>query len=187
MSKKSTKLEAFRNVLLDNNISAETIEKNDELIEAIKKNAETIEDYRHPSYVRHLLSDIVMLTFFAILSNANEWGEIESFGKQKEKWLRKYLELPNGIPTDDTIRLVISNINTDHFFELTVHLLIETMEKMITLGGKEETVYEKEILSVDGKESRGSKRLDRWAGESTPNVKCLFRRLRDVYRTEIHP
>ena len=41
MSKKSTKLEAFRNVLLDNNISAETIEKNDELIEAIKKNAET--------------------------------------------------------------------------------------------------------------------------------------------------
>lgn len=160
MSKKSTKLEAFRNVLLDNNISAETIEKNDELIEAIKKNAETIEDYRHPSYVRHLLSDIVMLTFFAILSNANEWGEIESFGKQKEKWLRKYLELPNGIPTDDTIRLVISNINTDHFFELTVHLLIETMEKMITLGGKEETVYEKEILSVDGKESRGSKRLD---------------------------
>lgn len=160
MSKKSTKLEAFRNVLLDNNISAETIEKNDELIEAIKKNAETIEDYRHPSYVRHLLSDIVMLTFFAILSNANEWGEIESFGKQKEKWLRKYLELPNGIPTDDTIRLVISNINTDHFFELTVHLLIETMEKMITLGGKEETVYEKEILSVDGKESRGSKRMD---------------------------
>ena len=88
MSKKSTKLEAFRNVLLDNNISAETIEKNDELIEAIKKNAETIEDYRHPSYVRHLLSDIVMLTFFAILSNANEWGEIESFGKQKEQWLR---------------------------------------------------------------------------------------------------
>ena len=88
MSKKSTKLEAFRNVLLDNNISAETIEKNDELIEAIKKNAETIEDYRHPSYVRHLLSDIVMLTFFAILSNANEWGEIESFGKQQYHGIR---------------------------------------------------------------------------------------------------
>ena len=46
-------------------------------------------DYRHPSYTRHLLGDIIMIVLFAVLGNANEWGEIENFAKRKEKWLRK--------------------------------------------------------------------------------------------------
>jgi hypothetical protein len=39
-------------------------------------------------------------------ANANEWAEIEVFAKKKEKWLRQHLDLPNGIPTDDTCRIV---------------------------------------------------------------------------------
>ena len=69
------------------------------MIQTIKKYADSVPDYRHPSYTRHLLGDIIMIVFFAILGNANEWGEIETFAKKKEKWLRKYLELPYGIPT----------------------------------------------------------------------------------------
>ena len=34
-----------------------------------------------------------MLTLFAVLSNANEWSEIEAFGIKKEKWLRNYLRI----------------------------------------------------------------------------------------------
>ena len=82
------------------------------MIQTIKKYADSVPDYRHPSYTRDLLGDIIMIVFFAILGNANEWGEIETFAKKKEKWLRKYLELPYGIPTDDTYRIVIGNINT---------------------------------------------------------------------------
>ncbi len=99
-----------------------------------------------------------MLTFFAVLANANEWGEIETFGKQKEKWLRNYLELPYGIPTDDTIRLVNSNINTDHFFEVTVKLLLQTVDQILRCADKENGIYGQDIPAVDGKESRGSKR-----------------------------
>lgn len=47
--------------------------------------------------------DIIMLVFFAILANADDWVEIEVFGKEHEDFLRKYLELPNGIPSHDTI------------------------------------------------------------------------------------
>ncbi len=50
------------------------IEKNDMLIHTIKKYADSVADYRHPSYTRHLLGDIIMIVFFAILGNANEWG-----------------------------------------------------------------------------------------------------------------
>ena len=96
MAKKSTKLQALQDVFEGNGISPEMIGHNDTLIEKIKGYADMVSDYRHASYVKHLLGDIIMITFFAILGNADEWGEIESFAKKKEKWLRKYLELPYG-------------------------------------------------------------------------------------------
>ncbi len=158
MSKKSTRLEALCHTFQENNISSESIEINDALIKQIKKHADSVPDYRHPSYVKHLLGDIIMIVFFAILGNANEWGEIESFAKKKEGWLRKYLELPYGIPTDDTYRIVIGNIDTEHFFRITVGLLLNTVDGILKAAGKEEVFHEKGIVSVDGKVSCGSGR-----------------------------
>lgn len=165
MAKKSTRLEALSETFRENGITSETLEGNGALIEKIKKQADAVPDYRHPSYIRHLLGDIIMIVFFAVLGNADEWGEIESFAKKKEKWLRKYLELPYGIPTDDTFRLVISNIDTSHFFQVTVGLLLQTVDGIIRLAGKEDKIQEKGIISVDGKESRGSKRKSGECGE----------------------
>lgn len=158
MPKKSTKLTALQNLLEEHQISIETIERNDTIIQELKKKAEAVPDHRHPSYTKHLLSDIIMITFFALLANANEWGEIESFAKSKEAWLRKYLALPYGIPTDDTFRLVIGNMNSEHFFQVTIAFLVEVVDKMLQLSTANKEVEEMDILSVDGKESRGSGR-----------------------------
>lgn len=165
MAKKSTRLEALHKAFEENRISPDTVELNDSLIRDIKKYADAVPDYRHPSYVRHPLGDIIMIVFFAVLGNADEWGEIESFAKRKEKWLRKYLELPCGIPTDDTYRIVMGNINTEHFYQATVQLLIRTIEGIVSLSGKEGELHEKSVVSVDGKESRGSKRKSGERGE----------------------
>lgn len=165
MAKKSTRLEMLHSIFEENGISPNTIEMSDSLIQDIKKYADAVPDYRHPSYTRHLLGDIIMIVFFAVLGNANEWGEIESFAKRKEKWLRKYLELPYGIPTDDTFRVVMGNINTEHFYQVTVQLLLHTIEGIVRLSGKEHSIHEKAIVSVDGKESRGSKRKSGEQGE----------------------
>ena len=167
MAKKSTKLQAVSGLLSENNITSDSINLSDKLIYEIKGYAENIQDYRNPAYTRHLLSDIIMIAFFAVLGNANEWGEIETFGKSKERWLRKYLELPNGIPTDDTFRIVISNINTDRFFEMTVKLLISTIDEMMKLSDKE--INEKDIIAIDGKESCGTGRKDTKDG----NIKAM--------------
>lgn len=165
MAKKSTRLEALQHTFNENGISPDTIELNDSLIQDIKKYADAVPDYRHPSYTKHLLGDIIMIVFFAVLGNANEWSEIESFAKRKEKWLRKYLELPYGIPTDDTFRLVMGNIDAGQFFQLTVRLLLQTIDGILKLSGEEGSLYEKSIVSVDGKESRGSKRKAWGQGE----------------------
>lgn len=165
MAKKSTRLEALHNMFEENGISPDTIELNDSLIQEIKKHAEAVPDYRHPSYTWHLLGDIIMIVFFAVLGNADEWGEIESFAKRKEKWLRRYLELPNGIPTDDTYRVVMGNIDTEHFYRATVQLLLDMIEDIVSLSGKGSDIHERSIVSVDGKESRGSRRKTGGQGE----------------------
>lgn len=165
MAKKSTRLEALHNTFEENGISPDTIQLNDSLIQNIKKYADAVPDYRHPSYTRHLLGDIIMIVFFAVLGNANEWGEIESFARRKEKWLRKYLELPFGIPTDDTYRIVMGNINTEHFYQMSAELLLHTIEGIVLLSGKNDSIHEKAIVSVDGKESRGSERKSGEHGE----------------------
>lgn len=165
MPKKITKLEALHNMFSENDITADSIELNDTLIQEIKKNADSVPDYRHPSYTKHLLGDIIMIVFFAVLGNANEWSEIEIFAKKKEKWLRKYLELPYGIPTDDTYRIVIGNINTEHFFNITVSLLMQTVNNILSLAENRESFNNKGIVSVDGKVSRGSGRTDSIDGE----------------------
>ena len=165
MAKKSTRLEALHNIFEENGISPDTIELNDSLIQDIKKCADMVPDYRHPSYTKHLLGDIIMIVFFAVLGNADEWGEIESFAKRKEKWLRRYLELPFGVPTDDTYRVVMGSINTEHFYQVTVQMLLHMIEDIVSLSGKRDCIHEKSIVSVDGKESRGSKRKSGEQGE----------------------
>ena len=53
MAKKSTRLEALHNIFEENGISPDTIELNDSLIMDIKKHAEAVPDYMHPSYTKH--------------------------------------------------------------------------------------------------------------------------------------
>lgn len=56
------------------------------------------------------------------------------------------------------------NINTEHFFRVAVHLLLETIDGIVQLSGKE--THEKEIICVDGKESCGSGRRDTGKSEA---------------------
>lgn len=164
MAKRSTRLEELHNTFEENGISPDTIVTNDRLIQEIKKQADAVPDYRHPSYVKHPLGDILMIVFFAVLGNADEWGEIESFAKRKEKWLRKYLELPYGVPTDDTYRIVIGSIDTEHFYHAAVGILLQTIDGIIGLMGREDNIHEKSVVSVDGKVSCGSARKATAAG-----------------------
>ena len=50
MAKKSTKLETLHGIFKENKISFDNIELSTKLIKEIKKNADAVPDYRHPSY-----------------------------------------------------------------------------------------------------------------------------------------
>jgi hypothetical protein len=61
----------------------------------------------------HKLSDILFITMAAVLSGCDDWNEIELYAEMKEEWLRKYLELPGGIPSHDTFNRVFSLLDPE--------------------------------------------------------------------------
>ena len=108
-----------------------------------------IEDKQQISKIKHKLSDIVVITLFAMLANVEYWEEIEEFGKMYFKALKRYLELPNGIPSHDTIQRVMATIKP----EVTEVLLTKWME--LKISGEDKKI--RKILNIDGKFLNGTK------------------------------
>jgi len=108
----------------------------------------TVIDIRQEKKVKHLMKDIIAIVFFALLANANEWIEIYCFAVKKEKWLRKYVELPNGIPSHDTIQRVIAMVSPE--------FLKEFQKSWNELLSSNEGEKLKRILAIDGKTQRGN-------------------------------
>jgi predicted transposase YbfD/YdcC len=71
---------------------------------------EQVPDPRIERCRRHKLIDILFIAICAIICGADSFTEMEDFGEAKEAWLRRYLELPNGIPSHDTFRRVIGRL-----------------------------------------------------------------------------
>lgn len=93
----------------------------------------------------HLLTDILFIAVCASLCGCDTWEDIYLFAQVREDWLRKFIELPNGLPSVDTIARVFSLIDPDQFeeaFRTWVSSLYKIME------GK--------IIAIDGKRVRGS-------------------------------
>lgn len=98
-----------------------------------------VEDPRVERTKRHNLLDILILAICGVICGAEGWVEIEEFGKAKEEWLKEVLELPNGIPSHDTLGRVFARIDPQQFercFFLWVQSLSETMKGVIAIDGK---------------------------------------------------
>jgi hypothetical protein len=63
----------------------------------------------------HSLRDIIILSILAVICGADGFVQIEDFGRAKEEWLRKVLDLPNGIPSHDTVGRVFSLLDPEAF------------------------------------------------------------------------
>ena len=101
------------------------------------------QDLKDPRIERtkdHLLIDIIAISILAVISGAEGWTAIETYGKTKEKWLKTFLELPNGIPSHDRISRVFQRLNPEEFatsFSNWMNLIVQK------LGA--------EVISIDGK------------------------------------
>ncbi|WP_287457266.1 ISAs1 family transposase [Leptolyngbya boryana] len=63
--------------------------------------------------IEHLLIDIVMLTICAVICGVESWGDVENYGVVKQEWLETFLDLPNGIPSHDTLERVFTRLRPE--------------------------------------------------------------------------
>ena len=97
----------------------------------------------------HQLVDILVIAVCANICAAETWEEIAEFGQAKESWFRKFLALPNGIPSHDTFRRVFLLISPKKFQE-TFLLWVRSVAE-VTAG---------EVIAIDGKAARGARTSD---------------------------
>jgi predicted transposase YbfD/YdcC len=104
-----------------------------------------IEDPRVERQKRHKLIDIITITICAVISGVEHWTEIESYGKTKYKWFKKFLELPHGVPSHDTFSRVFQVLNPE-----------ELQRCFLTWTQSVYQLSEGEIIPIDGKTLRHS-------------------------------
>jgi predicted transposase YbfD/YdcC len=101
---------------------------------------EDLDDPRVVGRCDHLLSDILAIALLAVLSGAEDFPDIEVFGKRRKGWLQEFLELPGGIPSHDTFRRVLGALDRKQFaaclFQWTKLLHEATGGKLIAIDGK---------------------------------------------------
>jgi predicted transposase YbfD/YdcC len=85
------------------------------MLEALIAELETLEDPRCEWKVEHHLLDILVIAVCAVLGEAESFEDIALYGRCKESWLRRFLDLPNGIPSHDTFRRVLMLVDPDAF------------------------------------------------------------------------
>jgi predicted transposase YbfD/YdcC len=108
--------------------------------------AESVPDTRRQwGHLLHTLSDILVISFCAIICGAQTYNDLELFGKAKSTWLSTFLDLPNGIPNADTFERI--------FEMLEPAVLAEKMRWLL----RSDDIMSK-IIAFDGKTMRGSRR-----------------------------
>ena len=117
----------------------------------------TVKDFRVKGRCLHSLEDILMLSLCAVICGAEDFEDIENYGRQKEEFLRSFLQLPNGIPSHDTIDRVFRHLDTASLSE-TLHRWSSDLLEFISC-------YQ---INIDGKVLRGTAE----AGKKTSGL-CL--------------
>jgi predicted transposase YbfD/YdcC len=106
---------------------------------------ENLTDPRLARTRRHVLQDILVIALCAMIANANTWVDIERYGKTKLDFLRRFLELPNGIPSHDTFSRVFARLDPAALLVCLQAWLQQLREQ---LGVQQ--------VAIDGKTLRGS-------------------------------
>jgi len=122
----------------------------EELIEYLK----LIPDMRAERSKKHKLIDILFIALCSTLSDGEGIGDMLDFAVQQEEWLRKYIELPCGIPSYYTFRRVLQILDPQ---SLTKGMMSWTESLRSATSGQ--------VIALDGKTLRHS--FDTWSGQKS--------------------
>ncbi|BCM75486.1 hypothetical protein KAM448_36210 [Aeromonas caviae] len=104
-----------------------------------------VEETRSEINRKHNLVDVMFLVISAIMSGAEGWNDIETYGDSKIDWLRQHRPFANGIPRRHTVARILRCIVIDTL-----------LEALLCWVNEQRTHQGKPIIAFDGKVLRGS-------------------------------
>jgi predicted transposase YbfD/YdcC len=116
---------------------------------SIKRHFRKLKDPRRRHRRRHLLLDILVIAICGVVSGCNSWSQIAAFGRKRHAWLKRFLSLPEGIPSHDTFERIFERLDPVVFQNCF-------REWMLALAGAVGT----QQIAIDGKTVRRSGTAD---------------------------
>jgi predicted transposase YbfD/YdcC len=104
-----------------------------------------LQDPRVERTRKHPLINIVFIAVCGVLSGANSFAAIHEFACDRRSWFARYLDLSNGIPSDDTIGRVLARLDPGAFENCLLSWIQAVQE-----------VTANRLIPIDGKTVRGS-------------------------------
>ena len=104
-----------------------------------------LKDHRVERTKKHAFLDIIALGILGLMAGVQSFEEVEDFGNLHREWLKRYLQLDNGIPSHDTLNRVFQNLDPKAF-QKAFFSWIKTLK----------TLLPEKIVPIDGKTLRGS-------------------------------
>lgn len=95
---------------------------------------------------RHLLTDILTIAVCGVISGADGWEDIAEYGRSKRNFFRRFLSLPNGIPSHDTFYRVLARLDPAAFAERVGRWMAAACEATGLIP-----------IAIDGKSARRAK------------------------------
>ena len=112
---------------------------------SLQKHFRGLKDPRVVGRTQHRLLDIVVMAICAVIGDCDDWPDIAQFAREREAWFRRFLKLPNGVPSHDTFERIFAALDARAFERCCVGWLQEAAH-LVGVGQ----------IAIDGKTLCGS-------------------------------
>lgn len=122
-------------------------------VESIRDYFKSLEDPRSTINRKHLLGDLIVISICAVIAGADGPKAIGVWALSNQTWLLQHLELPNGVPSHDTIGRLLALLKPEAF-QRCFQKWIDTLTEADASGGTEPSPQK--VIAIDGKALRRS-------------------------------
>lgn len=112
----------------------------------------SLKDPRVAGRTEHPLLTIVVMALVGVLCGADGWDDLEEIARDREAWFARLVEMPNGVPSADTFRRVLSALRPSAFADC-VRSWVQSLAE--PLDGQ--------VVAFDGKTIRGALKRTPWS------------------------
>ena len=134
------------------------------ILKQLKDRIKLIKDIRCKNKITYKLWDVIMCVILASFAQNDTWEEIHEFVLDNYKWLKSFLQMTGGIPTEDSYERIMGLIDNDELNNILFCFFEE-----ITFASSPQT----EMYNFDGRVNNGSRQKLTMNSSAKSPLNCL--------------